>query len=53
IDLGMDIGRNSFDYNLETLARQIIELAPYYKCKLHYPVDLWIAQTEDGSNPQL
>ncbi|CAL1533237.1 unnamed protein product [Lymnaea stagnalis] len=53
LDLGMSIGKYSFDSRTEDIARAVIELAPYYKCKLHYPVDLWIANTEDSSNAKL
>ncbi|XP_059175233.1 uncharacterized protein LOC131955228 [Physella acuta] len=51
-DLGMASSNSKYDNSIEEMVKAIITLAPYYKCNLHYPVDLWIAEP-GGENPSL
>ncbi|GFN89454.1 phosphoglycerate kinase [Plakobranchus ocellatus] len=48
VEYGLKTGRMAFTEKLQNWARSMIEIASYYKCRFHYPVDLAVSTEPDG-----
>ncbi|RUS88791.1 hypothetical protein EGW08_003421, partial [Elysia chlorotica] len=44
VEHGLKTGQMTFTKHQQQRAREMIKLAAYYKCRIHYPVDLTVSQ---------